>query len=203
MISLYMAGRSPLHRLPAGVKLAALMAISIALYPVDQPLWLLPVLLLTIAGYATLGPGGLQRLTLVKPVLPFLLLILVFQTWTQGWAAGLVMLQRILVMVLLANLVTLTTSMDAMMAAVMPLLRPLRWVGVAPHRIAFAVALLVRFVPVLMALTASLLEAWRARGGGRRQWRLAVPLLINAIRLSDHVAEALAARGGIPNDSTH
>lgn len=196
-----MAGRSPLHRLPAGVKLAGLMAISMALYPVDQPLWLLPVLLLSVAGYASLGPGGLQRLTLVKPVLPFLLLILAFQTWTQGWADGLVMLQRILIMVLLANLVTLTTPMDAMMAAVMPLLRPLRWIGVAPHRIAFAVALLVRFVPVLMALTASLLEAWRARGGGRRQWRLAVPLLINAIRLSDHVAEALAARGGIPPDA--
>lgn len=196
-----MAGRSPLHRLPAGVKLAGLMAISMALYPVDQPLWLLPVLLLSVAGYASLGPGGLQRLTLVKPVLPFLLLILAFQTWTQGWADGLVMLQRILIMVLLANLVTLTTPMDAMMAAAMPLLRPLRWIGVAPHRIAFAVALLVRFVPVLMALTASLLEAWRARGGGRRQWRLAVPLLINAIRLSDHVAEALAARGGIPPDA--
>ncbi|WP_108126901.1 energy-coupling factor transporter transmembrane component T family protein [Saccharospirillum mangrovi] len=201
MISLYIAGRSPLHRLPAGIKLTALMAISIALYPIDQPLWLLPVLLLTVVGYASLGAGGLQRLTLVKPILPILALILIFQTWTQGWAAGLVLLQRLLILVLLANLVTLTTSMDAMMAAVMPLLRPLRWVGIAPHRIAFAVALLVRFVPVLMALTASLLDAWRTRGGGRQQWRLAVPLLINAIRMSDHIAEALAARGGIPNDS--
>lgn len=201
MISLYMAGRSPLHRLPAWLKLAGLVLISLVIYPIDQPLWLLLVLLAVAAGYASLGSGGLQRLRLVKPMLPILLLILPFQAWTQGWNAGLVLLQRILILVLLANLVTLTTSMDAMMAAVMPLLRPLRWVGVAPHRLAFAVALLVRFVPVLMALTAGLLEAWRARGGGRRQWRLAVPLLINAIRMSDHVAEALAARGGIPSDS--
>lgn len=202
MISLYVYRDSPLHRLPAGVKLIGLALTSVVLYPVQQSLWLVPVLALALAGYLSLGPGGPARLRVVKPLLPMFALIFAVQWWTQDLNAALTLLLRMLVLILLANLVTLTTRMDAMMDAVMPLLRPLRWVGVDPSRIAFAVALLVRFVPVLMAVMLNLIEAWKARGGGRQLWRLAIPMMINAIRLSDHVSEALAARGGIHTHET-
>lgn len=197
MISLYFPGRSPLHRCPAGVKLAGLALISIGLYPIQTPLWLFPAVLLVVLAYRSLGTGGLARMLIVKPLVPLFVLIFAVQWWTQGLASALVLLQRMLVLILLANLITLTTRMDAMMDAVLPLLSPLRWLGVRTERIAFAVALLVRFVPVLMAVMLNLLEAWKARGGGRAVWRLAIPMMINAIRLSDHVAEALAARGGV------
>lgn len=197
MISLYVQRDTWLHRLPAGVKLFGLAAVSVALYPIAAALWLLPVVLAVVAAYASLGPGGLARLWIVKPLVPMFVLIVGLQWWTQSMNAALVLLQRMLVLIWLANLVTLTTRMEAMMDAVMPLLAPLKWFRVDPARVAFAVALLVRFVPVLMAVMLNLLEAWKARGGGRQVWRLAIPMMINAIRLSDHVSEALAARGGV------
>lgn len=201
MISLYFPGHSRLHRLPAGIKLSGLAVISIGLYPIQSPLWLLPAVLLVIFAYHSLGTGGLARMLIIKPLLPLFVLIFAVQWWTQNLASALVLLQRMLVLILLANLITLTTRMDAMMDAVLPLLSPLRWLGIRTERIAFAVALLVRFVPVLMAVMLNLLEAWKARGGGRAVWQLAIPMMINAIRLSDHVAEALAARGGIRSQS--
>ncbi|MCH8531523.1 MAG: energy-coupling factor transporter transmembrane protein EcfT [Saccharospirillum sp.] len=201
MISLYFPGHSRLHCLPAGIKLSGLAVISIGLYPIQNPLWLLPAVLLVILAYYSLGTGGLARMLITKPLLPLFVLIFAVQWWTQNLASALVLLQRMLVLILLANLITLTTRMDAMMDAVLPLLSPLRWLGIRTERIAFAVALLVRFVPVLMAVMLNLLEAWKARGGGRAVWQLAIPMMINAIRLSDHVAEALAARGGIRSHS--
>lgn len=201
MISLYFPGHSHLHRFPAGIKLSGLAIISIGLYPIQNPWWLLPALLLVFVAYHSLGTGGLARLWIIKPLLPLFVLIFAVQWWTQNVASALVLLQRMLVLIWLANLITLTTRMDAMMDAVLPILTPLRWLGIRTERIAFAVTLLVRFVPVLMAVMLNLLEAWKARGGGRAVWQLAIPMMINAIRLSDHVAEALAARGGISNDT--
>jgi len=197
MMSLYVHRSSWLHRLPAGVKLLVLMATSIGLYALDE-LWLLTVALVAVVvAYRILGAQGWSRLWVIKPLIPMFVLIFALQAWSDSISAAVLMVLRMLTLIWLANLVTLTTRMDAMMDAVMPVFAPLRRIGVAPHRIAFTVALFVRFVPVLMAVLGSLLEAWKSRGGGRAVWRLAIPMLINAIRLSDHVSEALAARGGV------
>lgn len=192
-----MQRRSWLHEVPAGLKLLGLLLISVGLYSPWQYPVLALVSVLVVCGHAGLGDGGWRRLAVIGPLLPMFILVFALQWWSQDLAAATSMLLRMLLLIWLANLLTLTTRMDAMMDALRPVLAPLRWVGVEPARIAFAVALLLRFVPVLMAVLAALMEAWRARGGGRQRWRLAVPLLVNAIRLSDHVSEALAARGGI------
>lgn len=67
---------------------------------------------------------------------------------------------RLLLMLLLADLVCMTTTMSALMAALAPVLRCLRPLGVNSRKlaVAVAVALVLRFVPVL-------LTRWRARGG--------------------------------------
>ncbi|MFY0663168.1 MAG: energy-coupling factor transporter transmembrane protein EcfT [Natronospirillum sp.] len=204
MISLYLAQRSWLHRTPAGIKLLALAVVSISLFPVSHLGLMGSALGITLALYASIGREAVKQLRLLKPLLPLFLLIFLLQWWSIGWADGLLLVLRMATLVLLANLVTLTTRMDDMMAALRPLFWPLQVFGVNPARIAFAVALLIRFVPVLMAVVLNLLDAWRARGGGKQVWKLAVPLTIQAIRMSDHVAEAIAARGGIsPPLPTH
>lgn len=197
MISLYLAHQSWLHRWPAGIKLLCLAGISIGLYFVTWP-WVMGMALLATLGiYASLGKSALRQLKVLRPLLFLFAVMFLVQWWTVGLINGLVLVLRMSTLVLLANLITLTTRMDAMMAAVTPALHPLRWIGVSPERIGFAVALLIRFVPVLMATLHDLRESWRARGGGKALWRLAIPMTIQAIRLSDRVADALAARGGI------
>lgn len=197
MISLYLSRQSWLHRWPAGVKLLCLALISIGLYFVVWPGPMGLALAATLGLYASLGKHALHQLKVLRPLLFLFAAMFLVQWWTVGLTEGLVLVLRMSTLVLLANLITLTTRMDAMMDAVTPALYPLRWVGASPERIGFAVALLIRFVPVLMATLHDLRESWRARGGGRALWRLAIPMTIQAIRLSDRVADALAARGGI------
>ncbi|WP_439530641.1 energy-coupling factor transporter transmembrane component T family protein [Pannonibacter sp.] len=196
MLSLYLPGKSFLHRLPAGAKLVLLALVSAVLMPVAQPLVLAGVLVLALVLYALLGREGLRQVQLVRPLVPILVILLLLHGVTGSAMEGVTVVLRLLTMVLLANLVTLTTRMDDMMAAVAPMFRPLALVGISPRRPALAVTLVLRFVPVLLAVYAALSEAWRARTGRPSSWRLIAPLALQALKLSDHVAEALIARGG-------
>lgn len=197
MIALYLPGQSLLHRCPAGFKLLALMGLGLLVMPQTSVLALGPGLVAMVALYRlSLGAGGWQQLRILRALGLILLLIFVFHALLGDWHLGLVAVLRLALMVLAANLVTLTTRMDAMLEAVTPLFRPLAWAGLPPKVPALAIVLVIRFVPVLYQVQNGLMEAWRARGGGAGSWRLIAPLLIQALKMADHVAEALAARGG-------
>ena len=201
MISLFLGQRTWLHGVPAGLKLVVLAASSVVLFPIQHAGWQAVALSVVLALYMSAGPTALRQLRLMRPLIPLFALIFALQWWSFGWSVGLTLVLRMSTLVLLANLVTLTTRMDDMLAALRPVLLPLQWLGLSPDRLAFAVGLLVRFVPVLLAVLEQLLDTWRARGGNRQVWKLAIPLTIQSIRMADHVAEALAARGGITPSS--
>ncbi|MGO4717156.1 CbiQ family ECF transporter T component [Bradyrhizobium sp. 2TAF24] len=195
MMGGYLARDTWLHRLPAGLKLVALAAVSLALLPVQD--WrLLALCLAALVGlYAALGRAALQRLGLFRPLLPLLVIVGGLQGVFNQWQDGAVVVLRLLVMVLAADLVTMTTTMTALMDAVEPLFRLLRPFGVNARKIALAVALVLRFIPVLLANWRAREEAWQARSSRRVPLRIVVLFLAETLRLADHVAEALDARG--------
>lgn len=198
MISLYLPERTWLHGVPAGWKLLALALVSLAVAPVDSLALMAGLVAAVLVLYASLGRAALAQIALLRPMWPLFAILIGLHWWNGDVVFGLVVCLRILAMVLLANAVTMTTRMDAMMDAVEPLLAPLAWFGVAPRAVALAVAMMIRFVPLLFALWESLNESWRARTGRRGGWRLLAPFCIQTVRLSHHTAEALAARGGAP-----
>ena len=97
-------------------------------------------------------------------------------------------------------LVTMTTRFDDMVEVVLWLLSPLRRLGIRTAPIGFAIVLVVRFIPVLLAKARSLIEAWRARSPRRAGWQVALPIALVAIDDAEHVAEALRARGGFDTE---
>ncbi|MGA0562778.1 energy-coupling factor transporter transmembrane component T family protein [Ancylobacter sp. VNQ12] len=198
MISLYLAERTWLHAIPAGWKLLALAFISIAVAPFDSLPLMAGLLAATLALYASLGRAAMAQIALLRPMWPLFAILLTFHAWNGDIVLGVVVMARLLATVLLANAVTMTTRMDAMMDAIEPVLSPLRLVGLAPRTVALAVAMMIRFVPLLFALWESLNESYRARTGRRGGWRLLAPFCIHTLRLSHNAAEALAARGGAP-----
>lgn len=195
MMGGYLAETTWAHRLPAGLKLMLLAALSIGLLPVDD--WRVLALALGLVGaaYASLGRQAFRRLSLFRPLLPFLLIIFGLQAYAGGWDQGASAVLRLAVMVLAADLVTMTTPMTALMAAIEPVLRLGRPLGLNPRKIALAVALVLRFVPVLLANWRAREEAWRARSHRRVPLRLVGLFLVETLRLADHVADALDARG--------
>lgn len=195
MISAYLARPTWLHRLPAGAKLVALAAISIALSPVQDWRVLAGAVAATALIYALMGSEALARLRLLRPLVPVLVGIAALQWFAADWQGGVSVAARLVLMVMLAELVTMTTTMAAMMDAIAPAMRPLRHFGLDPQALTLAVALVIRFVPVLLETWQRRAEAWRARTGKRPGLRLVAPFVADALRLADHVADALTARG--------
>jgi biotin transport system permease protein len=195
MISGYLARPTWLHPVPAGTKLVALAVLSFAVLPVDDWRLLAAGLCLVLALFASLGTEALKRVAGLKPLIWLLAIIFVLHGLMGDWAAGASAVLRLLMMVLLADLVSMTTTMQDMMQALMPLLRLLRPFGVNPKKLSLAVSLAIRFVPVFSANWQARSEAWRARTGRKPSWRLIGPFLADTFRMADHVAESLDARG--------
>lgn len=196
MISLYLSDHGWLHDLPAGVKLLFLCASSIFLLPLELLPTVLLFLFFVLALYLSMGREAVFQIKMLLPLLPFLLVILVMHGLTGSVYEGWVATTRLLAMILLANLVSMTTRMTDMMAAMQPLFSPLAYIGVPVRKVSLAVALMIRFAPVLFALLESLGESWRARSSRKPRWRLLAPFTIQSLKMVDKVAEALQARGG-------
>ncbi|WP_455373687.1 energy-coupling factor transporter transmembrane component T family protein [Limibacillus halophilus] len=196
MISLYLSGRSWLHGVPAGVKLLALVAITLVIVPLADPWAMAGALGGVLLVYASLPAAWGVTWRLLRPLLVLMAVIFALYYWSGQLQAGALVMLRILTLVLLANLVTLTTRVDEMMAALLPLFRPLKVFGLSPRRLSLMVALAIRFVPLLFERFTELAEAWRARSPRRPSWRLIAPFSVRTLTMSDQVAEALTARGG-------
>ncbi|NVK35622.1 MAG: energy-coupling factor transporter transmembrane protein EcfT [Rhodobacteraceae bacterium] len=196
MMSLYVPGQSWLHRCPAGVKFVLLCVISAVLLAMHD-LWLLGLAFVaTLMLYASLGPQGVRQVSALKPLAFLLVILFLFHLMTGDWQQGLRLILHLGSMVLLANLVTITTRLDDMMAALRPIFQPIRFLGLSPSVPALAVALVIRFVPELLRVYNALAEAYRAKTGARGSYRLIAPFMIQALAMSENVAEALSARGG-------
>ena len=186
------------HRLPAGLKLAVVALAVLLALPVTDPR-LIAALLAAVGGlYASLGAQAMrQGLRLMRPLALVLAIIMAWHLALGEGRLGLLVCLRILALVGLANLVTLTTRLDDLMAVVDWLLAPLARLGLPTGRVALAVALVIRQIPALTARAEALRQAWRARATRRPGPQLALPLVLSALDDAEQVAEALRARGGL------
>jgi biotin transport system permease protein len=195
MIGGYATRRAWLHRVPAGGKLITLMAGSLALLSVNDLRVLLVVLTLIGAVYVQFGRDGWLRLRSLRPLVLLLAIVGAFQAYATNWEDGVALVMRLLAMILLADLVTMTTTMSALMDAMAPVLRAVCPRSVNHRKISLAIALVLRFVPVLLARWQARQEAWQARTNRRVPPRLVAAFVAETLQLADHVAEALDARG--------
>jgi len=195
MIAPYLTAKTWLHHVSAGWKLLALAAISIAFTQLTDWRGLLAAAAAVLALYLLTLLGHWSRLRLYTSLLPLLVGIGALQAYASGWEIAIASIARLAAMILLADLVTATTPMLAMMDALSPVLRPLRRIGVDENQVSLAVALVIRFMPVLLNEWTKRSEAWRARTGRRPPLRLLAPFAADVLRLADHVAEALESRG--------
>jgi len=199
-LALYVPVASPLHRLPAGVKLLCLAALAVLLFA--RPT-------LAVAGAALVGTlvVGLGVARLPVAVLArqawaprwFLIALLVVHALTTDLASGAHTVLRLLTLVLAAAVVTATTRVTEMVAVVEWLCAPLRLVGGRPQRVGLLIAMALRFIPVLIERADRIRAAQAARGGaprGVRALRTTVaPLLVQLLQMAHDVSEALDARG--------
>ncbi|MFI6391962.1 energy-coupling factor transporter transmembrane component T family protein [Nonomuraea sp. NPDC050547] len=178
-----------------GLKLLGLAAGCTVLVLLQTPAALAGATAVVLALYAVARVRPAAAWGQIRPVRWFALALFVTQLLLADLPAATVTTMRVVLMVALAGLVTLTTPASVMLAALERGLAPLRLVRVDPFRVSLMLTLTLRSVPLLTDLARRVREAQRARGVSWSVRAFAVPLVVGALRHADALGEALSARG--------
>ncbi|MGV8844899.1 energy-coupling factor transporter transmembrane component T family protein [Tessaracoccus sp.] len=184
-----------LFRAPVGVKYLLMLAVLVpALVAVTWPVTL-AALVFTLLFLVTSGINVRKALRLGWMMWSILAMLALFHLATLAPVSAFVRPGNLLVAVLAARMLTLTTGTPELMDALVAVMRPLRPVGVNPDQVALAVALMIRSIPYLMGSVDDARMAARARGLDKNPARLLTPVVIGAVAHAERTGEALLARG--------
>lgn len=122
----------------------------------------------------------------------------------EGVRQGLLMGYRLLLLIVTASLLTLTTSPISLTDGLERLLRPFQRFGVPAHELAMMMTIALRFIPTLTDEADRILKAQMARGAdfgsgnvlnrAKALIPLLVPLFVSAFRRADELATAMESR---------
>ncbi len=110
---------------------------------------------------------------------------------------------QLLLAIIFSSLLTLTSSVEALAAAVASLLAPLRRFRMPVDELSWLLQLVLHFIPVLREEGAAQVEAFRSRGEdpaqgsllqrGRLVGRMLAPLMLSLVDRADTLAHEVAA----------
>lgn len=111
---------------------------------------------------------------------------------------------RLFLLVMIASLLTLTTTPVALTDGIESLFTPLKWVHFPVHELALIMSIALRFIPTLMNETDRIMNAQKARGADFESGSLVtrikaivpilIPLLISSFRRAEELGDAMDAR---------
>jgi biotin transport system permease protein len=203
MLSLYISRDTWLHRAPAGWKLASLAMASAALLPTQSATVLVVATVLGMVGFLSLGRPGHRRLVdLLRTAGLLAVFIGLFQFLVamgepgprEALLTAMISALRLLSLVLLADLMSVTTPLGKMLDVLSALLGPLKPLGIKTERLALVVGLVVRSVSLLRQHFQTITDAYRARIGKSAGIRVVPPLTRQTANANQAMAETLASR---------
>lgn len=194
MLALYIPRSSPIHRLPAGIKLLACLAGTTVIALLGN-IWLLAfALLLTLALFA-LARLPLRAITgALRPLLLIGGAIVTLQLALSGWPDAAATSLRLPALVLLASLVTYTTPLSDMIETVTRAASPLARFGISPPKLGLAIALAMRFIPALAKDWREIEQARAARGATGPAFLAIGPLILRILSMTNALGDAIASR---------
>lgn len=202
-VGLYVPGSGVLYRLPAGFKILSLLAAGTGLIVAADHRVAVVALVVAFVLYPLMGLSLRHVGRMVRVLWPFLVAIGVFQGLFGDWQTGVRVCAQIAALVLLANVVTLTTRVQEMLDLFQRMAEPLRFFGGSPERVALVLALTVRSIPMVGQAWTAAQEGYRARGLAGRPYLLVVPVIVQLLRMAEATGEALVARGIDEGEQDH
>ncbi|WP_427169705.1 energy-coupling factor transporter transmembrane component T family protein [Arthrobacter sp. 92] len=197
----YVPGSSLIHRAPLSLKFAAVLGCGLASFLVVDWAVAAAVLVLLCALFLLSGAGPYRLVRSVRPILPVLLAIGLFQWWQLGGPVAVRIVLNVLVCVVAASLLTATTPIQRLLDGVVSLARPLTRFGADPERFALTIAIMLRSIPFIVGAYSDVRDSARARGLERNPRALILPVFITTVAYARQTGDALAARGlGEPDD---
>ena len=218
----YIPGRSFLHQLDARAKLPCLFLLMATVIGASSP-WGYALVLAVLALLVLVS-----RLPLRAAVAPlrglfwFLLVVFlmnalffggeevlaswwIFRLSQEGIRQGFRVVSNLLLILILGNLLAMTTMPTQVTTALASLIKPLKFIGVPTEDVAMIISIALQFIPTFLEETELIRMAQIARGARFESKKLleraasfiplVVPVFIAAFRRADELALAMEARG--------
>jgi biotin transport system permease protein len=195
LLANYVPGTSVIHRAPLWLKFLLVFGCGMASFLVADWEVAAAALALMCTMFLLSGAGIARLVRAVRPVLPVLLAIGLFQWWQLGGPTAARIVLNVLVCVVAASILTATTPVQALLDGVASLARPFRRFGADPERFALTIAIMLRSIPFIAGAYADVRDSARARGLERNPRALVLPVFITTVAFARQTGEALAARG--------
>ena len=195
LLANYAPGGSVVHRSPLWVKFLLVLGCGMASFLIVDWAVAAGVLALMCGVFLLSGVGSARLWRAVRPVLPVLAAIALFQWWQLGAPTAARIVLNVLVCVVAASILTATTPVQALLDGVASLARPFRRFGADPERFALTIAIMLRSIPFIAGAYSDVRDSARARGLERNARALVLPVFITTVAFARQTGEALAARG--------
>lgn len=219
-IGQYISGHSFLHKMDPRSKIIAVMLYMIALFVINNSLGYWSMIAVSIFIVLISQVPIKFFLKGLKPMVFIVVLTVVLQMFmTPGevlWQWGFLRLTRegirqaifmgtrLVLLVGITSVLTLTTTPIALTDGIEHLLKPLSKIGVPAHELAMMMTIALRFIPTLIEETDKIMKAQAARGADFESGNLLqrakalipllVPLFLSAFKRADELAMAMEAR---------
>lgn len=222
IIGRYVRGQSLIHQLDPRTKIILCFLYIILVFVANH--WLSYLILIAFT-FLTIKLTGMELSIFLRGVRPMIWLILftvIFQMlFTRGGTVffqlgpisitsagminGIYIFIRLVLIILMSTVLTLTTSPIELTDGIEHLLRPLSRFGFPSHEIALMMSIALRYVPTLMDEATRIMNAQQSRGVEFDQGSLVdraksyvpilVPLFVSAFNRAEEMANAMEARG--------
>ncbi|MBQ2448916.1 MAG: energy-coupling factor transporter transmembrane protein EcfT [Peptococcaceae bacterium] len=219
-IGQYLPGDSFLHKLDPRTKIIAVVVYMISLFVVNN-FWGLGAMLVLSLAIVLISRIPLRFFFRgIKAIVFIVLLTVILQMFMtpgeplvelgflkitkEGVHQAVFMGTRLVLLVSVTSILTLTTTPIALTDGIENLLKPFQKIGVPAHELAMMMTIALRFIPTLVEETDKIMKAQSARGAdfesgnllerAKAMIPLLVPLFLNAIKRADELALAMEAR---------
>lgn len=218
----YIPGESVLHRMDPRAKLFGFLVLVVAVIFTDS-----------VAGYITMGLiTGLiayissLRITTVfgsaRRLISFFVIIFlmnalfyssdnpIWHFWfitlsKEGMIQGANVVLRIMLIIVMSSVLTMTTKPMGIMYALESMVHPLKYIGLPAEEIAMILSIAIQFIPTLLEESETIRKAQIARGARFESDKLReramamlpmlIPIFLSAFKRADELSVAMEARG--------
>lgn len=221
-IGQYVPGNSVLHRCDPRSKLIGVCLFLALVFLANSPLSMIVAAVVCLLGIGISRVPILYVLRGLKPALWIIVITALLQlfmneegrllfSWKflqiheQGVRDAVLVSVRIILLMMAASLLTLTTSPIQLTDGLESLFSPLKRVGFPAHELALMMSISLRFIPTLMEETEKIAKAQMSRGASFSSGSpikrvlgtlpIIVPLFVQSFRRAEELAFAMEARG--------